>query len=266
MRRSLLILLAATSLLVAGCGTSGGDDAAPAASDSTTTSPDGGATTSPDKATTTTKAHRPVSQAQLESIMPTAADIGPDYEVKASTDDPTDTTTTTPGDVDPSDKAFEDACPKAKALDLMTDEANPDEATVEFSTNDDRGIEVDLDPTPGPMSEEKLDQIIDAFNDCGTVSYTDPDTGKVSMKLSAKKLEGVGDYGVDVSLNASMELFQIPITIGFRGYIYVVDGVGVTVTASDGLDPSTFETTPSDQDLLPKLAAEMTKRVKTVTN
>jgi hypothetical protein len=251
MRRSLILVLMAGSLLVAACGTSGGD------------------------ATTTTAAPPAFTSEDLEAILPAASDIGPDYTLEESSDDESggaaededdDEATTGADEEDPSDKAFEEACPKAQELDLMDDEAdeNDDEVSVEFSTPRDQGIEVALDPTPGEMDEAKLEELIEAFNDCGTIEYEDPDTGTISMTLSAEPLEDVGDFGADVSLRASLELFGVPIEIDFRGYLFVVDGVGVTVTASGGIDSGTFEATPGEADLLPGLAAEMETRVRSL--
>ena len=185
MRRSLILVLMAGSLLVAACGTSGGDGAA--SSDGTS------------DATTTTAPPATVTSEDLEAILPMASDIGPDYTLEESSDDESDDededdeTSTTEGDEeDPTDKAFEEACPKAKELDLMDDEAeeNDDEVSVEFSTPQDQGIEVALDPTPGEFDEATLDEVIEAFNDCGTVEYEDPDAGTISMTLAAEPLEG----------------------------------------------------------------------------
>lgn len=266
MRRTTLIaLLVAALLALAGCGASGGDESA------TTTAADG------DPAKTTTTADgggsdgdsgsagtATVTSEQLEAILPSAEDIGPDYRVKETTSatDPAETTTTSPDEADPSQKAFEEACPKAKELDLLNDEENLDEVTREFTTEDDRGIEVALDPTPDGFDEKTLDAIIEAFNDCGTVTFTDETMGDVSMDLSAKRLEGHGDLGAEVTFVTDFALFEIPVTLEFHGYLFVVDGVGVSVTASGGLDSDTFESVPGDSDLLAPLSDEMEQRVK----
>ena len=269
MQRRLLLALVATIFVLAGCGASGGDDAtpttaaAPGGSASTITPATGGGTQPvPEPATT-------VTSQELEAILPTAEDIGPAYTVKADDggDDEDDVTTTTePGEQDPNEAAFDKACPKAKELDLMDDEVNEDEVGVEFETEDDRGIEVTLDPTPGTMDEDSLDQIIEAFNDCGVVEFEDPQSGPVKMELSAKRLDDLGDFGVEVKLDTELTLFGVPISVGFHGYLFSVDGVGVTVTSSTGLDPSTFGTVPGDDDLLPTISDEMETRVKTLTD
>ncbi|WP_426573371.1 hypothetical protein [Aquihabitans sp. McL0605] len=258
MRRSLIVALIAASLLFAGCGTSGGDDAA--------TDDDGAAVTTTAADSSTTEAqHAPVSKADLESILPTADDIGPAYTVKEPDHEQGGTTTTTVAE-DPADAALAKACPEAAKLGLMDDEVNDDEVAREFSTQDGRGIEITLDPTPTGMSDAAVDDIVEALNSCDTITYTDPDSGKVSMDLSAERLADIGEYGVDVSLKASFELFEVPVALEFHGYLFVVNGVGVTVTASSGLDQSTFETVPADTDRLEPLSIEMEQRVKTVTD
>ena len=260
MRRPLLIALTAFALLLVGCGTSGGSDSSSAKTegDSTATTEDG----SPKK----------VTSKQLEAILPKAADIGAGYEVSdtkragessSSTTTSSDTGTTTP---DPMQAEMEKQCPKAAELDFLDDtDTTNDDVSVEFKNDKDQGIEVSLDPTGGPVTEDNIDQVIEAFNDCGTLTVTDPDMGEMTMELSAKPTD-VGDFGADITMNAKLDLFGVPVTLDFHGLIFSVDGVTVGVTASSGLDANTMEPTPIDDEDLPDLAAEMESRVKTLTN
>lgn len=260
MRRSLISALFVTAFLLAGCGASGGSE--------TSSGTDASKATTSTTATTTAapKAPKAVTAAQLQAILPKPADIGTDYRVKKSSGSTASTTTTAVGqEPSASDKAFEEACPKAKKLDLMNDDPNDDEVNIEFDTEDDRGFEVSLDPTPKGFSKDTMDQVIDAYNECGEVSFTDPDTGKMTMQLSAKPLEGVGDYGADVTLSADFDLFGQPTTIAFHGYLFVVNGVGVTVTASDGINPATMANVPGDTKLIAPVSTEMEQRVRSIT-
>lgn len=275
MPKRLLPALIAAALLLAGCGASGGDAATTSRSGgqepaSTTTADAGGDDGGDDETTTTGEddgGGKELTSDDLEAILPTAADIGPDYEVKEDDDDVYESTTTTaPGEEDPTEAALREACPKAAELDLMSDEANEDEVGVEFATEDDRGIEVTLDPTPVGIDDDTIDDIVEAFNDCGVVEFEDPDSGSMTMELSAERLDGVGDFGIEIRLDTALTLFGVPITIGFHGYLFDVDGVGVSVTSSDGLDPGTFESVEGDDDLLPGLAAEMEQRVEALTD
>lgn len=259
MRRATLIALTALALLLVGCGTSGGSDSAETDSGGATTTADDGSSSEP----------KAVTSKQLEKILPVAADIGEGYEVSDTTR-PGASTTTTPGGSttapDPMEAEMKKQCPKAAELDFLDDtDTTNDEVGVEFKNAKDQGIEVSLDPTAGPINEENIDQVIEAFNDCGTLNVTDPDMGEMEMKLSAKPLE-VGDFGADITLNAKLDLFGVPVTLDFHGYIFSVDGVTVSVTAISGLDSTSMEPTPLDDERLPDLAAEMEDRVKSLTD
>ena len=277
MRRSLILFLMAGSLLLAACGTSGGDEASSSDGDGT----DVTATTAADPtgdATSTTEAgtddsdddDSPVTSADLEAILPTAAEIGPDYTLDDSDDadgegEDDDTSAEDPDAEDPTEAAMEEQCPKAAELDFLEDtDGQEDEVSAEFVTELDQGIEVTLDPDVETFTKENVAKVIEAYNECGTISVDDPEAGSMTMELSAEALEGYGDYGAHVTMQATFELFGRTVPIEFQGYLFVVDDVAVGVTASSGLDETNFEPTPGDVDLLPGLAAEMETRVESL--
>jgi hypothetical protein len=241
MRRSptlaLLVVLPFLAFLAA-CGASGGDDSA---------------------ASTTTTA---LSSATLAGALPTAADIGPDYEVSdEDLSDEADDDEATEDD-DSSDEAIYDACPGAKVLeDLDTGEANPDEVSREFSTDTDKTVEVALDPTPGSFTEAKVDEVVEALADCGTIKTADEDGNEIEMTITADRTDEYGDFGIEMGMNASFDLMGTPAKIEFRGVIFSVDGVTVSVVAASGLDDATLDFVAGDYDLVPEIATSTAERV-----
>lgn len=258
MTRRLLPALLAVALLLVGCGTSGGSGAAT----TTTTTSSGGSTSSgASGSATTTSSAGPggasgITTAQLEKVLPTAEEVGPDYTLDPAGDDTSGNSEAT------NDPAFEKACPEAAALDIGgTGAENDDEAKASFSADDDRGIEVSLDPTPVGMEPKDMAKVIDALNSCEDVELTEQGT-KMTMSMAAKELSGHGDGGIDLTMGLTFTLLGAPLRIEFHGYIFTVDGVGVAVLATSGIDPDTMQVKPADDDLLGPLADLMEKRVK----
>ena len=81
------------------------------------------------------------------------------------------------------------------------------------------------------------------------------------MTITAERNDDVGDFGVQMSMDATFELMGSPVEISFRGRIFSVDGVTVSVVATSGLDDTTFQAVPGDYDLVPTLSNEMQDRV-----
>lgn len=265
--RSALLALVPLLALLAACGTSGGDDASPSGDKATTTAATGGS-----EDTTTTEgsddggdAAGP-SSAALADILPTVEDIGEGYEQSDEdlADDPEDDSSDTGDDEsDPTEDAILEACPGAKVLEELdnTSGDNPDEVSREFATESDQTIEVALDPTGEDFSEENVDTVVEALADCGTIKTTDEDGNEIEMTIEAERDDEFGDYGVKMSMDATFEIMGTPVQIEFRGQIFTVDGVTVSVVATSGLDDTTFEYVPGDYDKVPELAAEMQDRV-----
>ena len=258
MRRTtpLATLALTASLVLAGCGTSGGDGAG------TGSGGEGGAGTPAD-----------VTTAQLEEILPTAEDIGPDYvldEIDSSgaeddaDEDGTDDTTEDETD-DSMDAAMDEACPEAAELDWADGIGEDgDEVTASFSTEDGRSLEVGLS-LGAPITEEQVDAMVDALSSCTEIEIEEDGTA-MTMDLSAEKTEGLGDYGMQIAYSFSFDFFGVPFEMSVAGNAFVVDGVGVTVMASSGMDEASMEPIPEDADLVDPLSEEMQGRVEALTD
>jgi hypothetical protein len=272
MRRTpLLILLALVPVLslLAACGASGGDDSASSDAKTTTTAAASDGDGTDDEQTTTTAGDDEdqgsgLTSADLAEVLPAAEDIGEGYEMSdedlddtpaESTDDESDTP-------DPTEEAILEACPGAEILnELDSSSDNADEVSREFSTKSKSSIEVSLDPTAGDFTAENVDKVVEALADCGTIKTSDGDGNAIEMTIKAESTDEYGDYGLQMSMDATFDLMGTPVKIQFRGLIFSVDGTVVSVVATSGLDDTTFEVVEGDYDLVPGLAAEMQDRV-----
>ena len=272
MRRTpLLILLALVPVLslLAACGASGGDDSASSDAKTTTTAAASDGDGTDDEQTTTTAGDDEdqgsgLTSADLAEVLPAAEDIGEGYEMSdedlddtpaESTDDESDTP-------DPTEEAILEDCPGAEILnELDSSSDNADEVSREFSTKSKSSIEVSLDPTAGDFTAENVDKVVEALADCGTIKTSDGDGNAIEMTIKAESTDEYGDYGLQMSMDATFDLMGTPVKIQFRGLIFSVDGTVVSVVATSGLDDTTFEVVEGDYDLVPGLAAEMQDRV-----
>ena len=208
-----------------------------------------------------------VTTEQLEALFPEASEVGPGYEgpeIEYGSDSSSDDEEAD----DETDEAFKEQCPKAAELDFLNDvgDANEDDVTATYVTEAEQEIEISLDPTPAELTEENLELVVEAWNDCGTVEINDPATGPMKMDLAAESLDGIGDFGADITMNAEFELFGMPLNVTFRGYMFVVNDVAVMVTAASGLDDETMEPSPGDDQLLEPLSQLMQERVESLTD
>lgn len=249
MRRHRLAIAALALLLpLAACGTSGGEDGASA--------PEGdGSSSAP-------------TEAELESILPTAEEVGEGYTVvtddadDADDDDQgtDDTAEDTEAD-DATDDAFAEACPGAdilEGLDSADDDA--DQVAREFENEQQATIEVSLESTPDDITEEKVAELIDVLNECGTIEMEEDGTS-MELTFEAEPYDEHGDYGAQLSMEATATVMGIPLEIGFSGVLFSQDGTTVSVTASSGLDEDTFEQVPADDQLIAPLAELMSQRL-----
>ena len=244
------IVLATALLLLAGCGTSGGEKTSSDGDTTTTTADDKGA-------------GQPPTAKQLIAILPKAADIGADYKVtKTETGSGTaDTTTTTDPEDAELDAEMKEKCPAFAELDQsLRGSDNDDEVTRTYATEDDREIEIELDPTPTTFTEENIDKLVDAINGCGTIEFSASGVD-LSMKLKAKRNDSIGDFGVDLSMEAQFQMMGMPMELGFTGRFFSIDGVGVSVTASGGFDPESGATVKGDTDLLEPISKQLESAV-----
>lgn len=254
-RRQLLTVVAAFAVVFAGCGTSvpvTRTGSSTSAASVTTARSKGTSVTQTTSVTKTTKAASSITVADLEKLLPTAAQVGPDYRVDSSNDGNGDE------DVAMSD-AMDKACPDAGAL---LDAQNNDGPTADrsFTTDDSRSVEVQFEPGNSDMSgignEAELDKLVAALNSCKTISYTDKDGLHFELTLKAKKDSSFGDIGIvmdmDMMLSGDLLPKEVPFSAHFR--IFQQGAVTVTVSASSGLDQATLEAVPADVDVLETLS------------
>ena len=272
MRRSVLLLLAllATVGFVAGCGTSGGDDASPtttagkASSSSTsdgssdTTEPSDATTSGSTETTATTKGHGAApTLAELQAILPKASDIGTGYTLQGddSSDDSSDET----------DKQLEEACPGISKLEFLGQgQSDGSTATANFATEDDREVDVELDPTPTHLTADNVDQIVSTLDGCKDVKVSDDSSGfSIQMSISARREDGYGDFGMRMDMQATVSAMGLEIPLTFAGHAFSVDGVGVYVSATSGVDDSgnDIRPIPYDADILDSVSSLMEDRV-----
>lgn len=246
-------------LALAGCGVSASNEAIEA-DRSTTTSGDETITTTTSErgTTTTTEADRPVSEAALRALLPSAADIGPDYQIAAADEDEAD------------DQSFEEAmrsaCPEAAAL--MEDVSAEDESDIgrDFETENQRTISVQFNPEPRNMGEQDLDRVIDVINGCGTINVDSDDSVTFTLDFTAMRDDTFGDRGVTMHLQAviASPLFGAPLSLNAQLRTFVVGPVSVAINAGDGIDDLTFETVLGDYGLIDTLSATLEAKVRNV--
>ena len=271
MRRSPLLVLIVLLALVGfatGCGTSGGNEAT-----KTSTSADDSASSSDDKSddasddgdqsddsSTPTSA----STEDLKAILPTLDDLDdPDYvdeEVQLGADDTSDESD------DSSDQEIEDACPGISELEFFDDTQSDDDdsVSVTFSADDQREVEVRLDPTATALTEDNLDKAIEVLNDCGEVSLEEDGT-EMTMYFHAERDDSFGDHGLRLEMQASFDYLGMGIDLEFIGRAFWTDGVGVFVSASSGFEESDSgmpgDAVPLDEDHIDAMSELMVERV-----
>ncbi len=247
-----LAVAATSAFLLAGCSTSGGSDAAP----STTKAPKS-STTVVDETTTTTEAEQPAegpTSADLEDLLPAAADLGDDWTLDDTREDSDED--------DATDKALEEQCPGVAAL-TLTDDDDGDEVKANFLNTDNSGMEVSLTPSANDLSDDDLEAAIEAINDCDEVTLTDSDDITTTFTFSADLDPEYGDQGIRLEAEVTVEGGTIPqpVTLMVYAVFFRYGAVGVAVTGTDGIDEATFEPIDVDTDLLLELADALDQQV-----
>lgn len=208
-----------------------------------------------------------VTAADLETLLPSASDVGADYRVDDSKDD-------SDSSDDQMDSAVKKACPEmvdvlegmgGKFAEKSHDADRPD-ADRKFVTDDDRQIEVELkvtDPSKA-VTKAKIAQLVAAAHKCKTFDVPMSDIGgKASVTLGVHADDTYGELGMVVTLRMVMTGKMFPKSITMNGTMQMFEshGIGVTVSAFDGLDTSTLETVPGDLDIVARLARDLDGRI-----
>lgn len=247
-RRSTVLAFALVLLLAAGLSScsSGGD-----------TSAASGSTDAPASADT-----------DLASKLPGAAAVGDGYRLRANSFteppepfDPATTTTTTATRFNTLDRS----CPGAR---WPTLDAHPDVEGVEyvrFAKDDDREITVGLAPLPDSMDRNTMTQLLEAINECGTVT-DEAGPAVLTTTVHAEPLTDVGDYGIDIRQTFATTFASDPAgnpmgPSSQRTYLFVEDDTLVSVVADGGFALDQLHTLAPDEDLVPTVAAATAKRI-----
>jgi hypothetical protein len=263
MRRPALAIVLAASFLLAACGTSGGGDSATTTAAEAPANGESAPTTTPDAGGEGDPSPAEVTGEQLEAILPTAEDLGPEWVLdelvgagEATDDDEADGLDAE----DPTDAAIAEACPEAAALDFG-DDSSPEDVSATFSTEQDLGMEVSLGPVPPRFTEAGLDEVIAALAECTNITLEE-DGIPMSMDIAAERSDEFGDYGARIEFDIAFSVMGQELALTLVGNLFVVDGVAVGVVATSGFDAGTGELVDAPLELLAELSTEMEGRVR----
>jgi hypothetical protein len=191
---------------------------------------------------------RTLSRAEVETVMPTATDLGEGW---------------TPGDVDESGEdagpAFEDQCPELARLGgTLTEDDDGTDIEAAFEHTDARQIEITLNPDAREVSDEEVDELVEAVNACGELTFTDDAGFETTAALTAEPTGAYGDQGVRLSVAAEISGAGLPqpVALNIDAHTYRRGNVGVEVLVTDGITED-LQVTPSDIDQLDSLAARI---------
>jgi len=255
MRRSpavVFVALLTPVAFLAGCSSTGDSES----------SNDASTTAAPTTAAPTTESSSPrdIEPGALARILPMADEIGADYtEVAPQSDEEVAT------DDNSADDNLIQACEALEDLDYFgSNDGDDDQVSASFEAEDQREIEVRLDPSPTRLAADTVDDLVAAFNKCGEVTIDDENTDStITFQLAAERSDQFGDFGLELTLDASFELLGAPLELSFHGQAFVSEGIGVFISAISGFETDeTQQTTlvPADVDLLPAIAALMDER------
>jgi hypothetical protein len=252
LRRAWMVA-AVSAVALVGCGTSVPSTTGTSTTASSSTKRPTDTTASPSSAPSTTAGSSSVTVDDLAELLPTAAQVGADYRVDPSTDD---------GDDPDMDAALKKSCPKAASLMNDTSGREPS-ADRTFKTDDDRSFEVELKPDSTLLDKVndgvQLDEYISAINDCDVISYTDSDDVHYEVEFEVQKDTEFGDLGIKMQMRVKASGGPIPKPVEFEGGFrkFLVGDVGVSVSATSGLDSATFEPVPADYDLIDPMSEQL---------
>ena len=122
-----------------------------------------------------------------------------------------------------------------------------------------------LDPNGNNISRGDLKKVVDAVNKCGELTIN-AQGQQGSVKFDAALDDSLGDLGITLTSDVRVTVSQLPNPIEIKsvGYLYEVGGVGVSVTASGGLDVTTGASTPPNATKAQALAKSLEPKVRKV--
>ncbi|CAN5515333.1 hypothetical protein BH10ACT1_BH10ACT1_32570 [soil metagenome] len=252
--RLALVLFTIATLTLGACSAAGSDDASTTSSvdQSSTTAVD--ETTTTDGDTTTTEAQDPSdgpTSDDLEAILPTAADIGSGWSV-----DPDDD-----GDSTQTDDQLDEQCPDVAALEDLSDEDL--DVEQDFTNDDNQQVVVKLNPSARAVSDDELDEYVDAANACTGSIVDDEDGTTTKFAFDVSRTDEFGDQGIQIegTITVSGGGLPKPVTITIYNLNYRIGSVSVEVSGQDGIDGATYASVPFDPDLLVTLGRDLESQV-----
>ncbi|MEZ5177946.1 MAG: hypothetical protein R2746_06585 [Acidimicrobiales bacterium] len=188
--------------------------------------------------------------AELVGVLPAAADLGPDWvEALPEADEPDPAS----GAEDPTDRAIADQCPElADLMGAEPDDPDDDHVTRRYVDGDGRELSVELDPTPRMRTDADLEARVEATNRCDEVVVDDRDGVTTTLRFQAAVDPDHGEQAVKFQavVEVSLPFEADPITLELYGLAFRTGTVGVSISASDGLDPESLGVNRTDVELL----------------
>ena len=195
---------------------------------------------------------------ELAALLPDADDLGDDYEVSSSHDDPDEG-----DDDDPLDlvSALSEACGPTVSDWMEAGGDSGDDAQGvyrHFSTDRDQTVQVDIGFVGRDVSDEQIAELIEAMQNCEEVSL-DIDEGTLEVQVSAAEETAIGDQAVRMFVDMTLHLDGLPrpITVSMEGITYARGPVNVMVMVGDGIDAQGLRAVAGDVHLVDVLATDI---------
>jgi hypothetical protein len=190
--------------------------------------------------------------AELEPALLTEEDVGDDYRLDPSGGDGDG------GDASGMDGFVgSDECREVME-DLEESGNTDDEVAVEFTDDSDGTVGNSLGLLlPG---EPTLADVRAALEDCDTMTFEDGGASG-EVRITTEDVEGLGNAALGVSLVVDMEVEGIEFTVDMYGLLWEHDGVAADMFAFGGLDPTTLEPIPVDEEWVLEMARTVDARL-----
>ncbi len=229
-------------------------DAAPGTSTATTVPP----TTAAPAPTTTASGGQAPSVDELSTILPTAEEVGPGFELVAN-----------PTEVAEDARIFDEeslvACPAL--ADLLVESDDPAIVSAEAQFRDpatSRVVNVQIAPeadTGDPASAQaETDELIAAIEACPVIVGEVADIGVYTAFPSVEPVEGLGERAIRITIDGDLVNEAMLVSIDFRITFWERGGVSVTIAGTSGLDAA-GEAVPNDDAALDALATTIDLRL-----